>query len=93
VSASARSSATATRELAALAVRLAEARTHLERCRKRSSRAPAMAHLLAGLLRDFDKFFAAHGDDVDPDFQAAVRRDMQRLGEAVMHLQIPAGRA
>lgn len=89
----ARASATATSELAALAARLVEARAHLERCRKRSRRAPAMARLLAGLLRDFETFFAAHGDAVDPEFQITVRRDMQRLGEAVLHLQVPAGRA
>ena len=81
----------ATRELTALAVRLAEARLKLDRCRSR--RSPTLAWLLAGLIRDFDAFFAVHRASVEPEFEATVRSEMARLGEAVLRLQVPAGRA
>ena len=88
-----RGASSATKELATLVVRLAEARVCLDRSRGSRRRGPAMARLLAVLIRDLDAFFAAHGGEVDPAFRAALRRDMGRLGEAVLELQEPVGRA
>lgn len=88
-----RGTSSATKELATLVVRLAEARICLDRSRGSHRRGPAMARLLAVLIRDLDMFFASHGSEVDAAFQVALRRDMRRLGEAVLELQEPVGRA
>jgi len=85
-------SAPATRELAAIVVRLAEARVRLGR-RHTPAGGVRTAQSLTLLLRDIESFFALYGDAVPLELQVTLRQDVQRLGAAILQLAAPAGRA
>lgn len=82
----------ATRELASIVIRLAEARVRLGRCQTAAAGARA-AQNLASLMADIESFFALHGDAVPPELHDTLRQDAQTLGVTILHLAAPAGRA